>query len=897
MECRLQRVRFAAGSQVFHARLGLGTVKAAPEGGTVIVRFDAGLEECRIEELEARSAVPERVAAGVLDDGEALLARGQAEAIRSVNQTWGVFAPSRIQLLPHQLWVCKRVLERWPVRWLVADDVGLGKTVEAGLILWPLIARGAVNRLLVLCPASLVGQWQQRMREMFDIRLLEYTTELDSDTSEFWNSNPRVVASLQTLRGLRNDAAKERRERLLAAAPWDLVIVDEAHHLNVEESTGETQGYQLLRALDEAGRVVSLLLFSATPHRGKHEGFWALLRLLRSDIFGADKPTAALYPRLREAMIRNNKERVTDLNGVRLFQRPSVHLIDYSYSADEHAFYEKLTQFIVEGRAYASTLGGAAQSVGLVLTALQKLAASSVAAIRAALRRRVERLESRLDQRPDGSRARQDRAVPEIDDSASLDLLPAVDEELVASSLEFALLRDELPVLQELLRAANLVVVESKLVKLLTLLDETLTGRSVLFFTEYKATQGLVVAALRKRFGPNSVTFINGDGELSVTEHAESSPVVLRERRKDAAAAFNSGRARFLVSTEAGGEGIDLQESCHTIVHLDLPWNPMRIHQRNGRLYRYGQQHRVEIYTLRNPATVESKIWDLLTEKMHEIERALVEVTDDPEDLMGIVLGATPARQFERLFEHAHARQPETLANWFRAESATFGGRELVETVRDIFGNVARFDFQAAAAQIPRVDLADLESFMRRSMALLGRRFVKQPDGSYSLVAPEKWFGRAGIRRRYDSLSFSRDAPDASTVLSAGHRLVLEAIEWACALDAAVAMVSGTPSPIILVKLRDRVTTTSAQLPAVVVGVVVDAASQLPAELLQDWQTLQMLNKMSASKTGAPSTVPPPEQLAVLANACVRWVEERVGGLDLPFDIPVAEVLLALWPE
>src|SRR4029079_4957618 len=116
------------------------------------------------------------------------------ETIRSVNDQWGVFSLSRISLLPHQPWVCRKVLEQWPAHWLIADDVGLGKTIEAGLILWPLLSRGTVQRLLVLCPASLVEQWQLRLKDMFDIRLARYLPDLDTSRSDFWNNQTYVVA-------------------------------------------------------------------------------------------------------------------------------------------------------------------------------------------------------------------------------------------------------------------------------------------------------------------------------------------------------------------------------------------------------------------------------------------------------------------------------------------------------------------------------------------------------------------------------------------------------------------------------------------------------------------------------------------------------------------------------
>lgn len=872
----------AIGAPVHHPRFGLGAVLALASD-TAVVRFESGIHECLTSELSRRSSIasPDLAAPGEV------VVRAQAEVIHSVNQTWGVFAPSRIQLLPHQLWVCKKVLERWPARWLVADDVGLGKTVEAGLVLWPLLSRGAVKRLLIVCPASLVEQWDQRMRTMFDIRLARYVREADTPTADFWNTQSHVVASLHTLRSVSTEHGRARRQRLLDSEPWDLVLVDEAHHLNVEEQ-GETQGYKLIAQMQEAGRITSMLFFTATPHRGKNRGFLSLMSLLRPDLFDATRSIESQLPHLRSAMIRNNKQRVTDLHGKPLFQRPTVCVREFAYSASEAAFYEMLTRFIVEGRAYAGKLGAAGQAVGLVLTALQKLAASSVAAIRSALRRRLERLEKEAGSKPTAEVP--SSPAPVDDDDAALDQQALWDEQLAA--LRFTLIEDEIPALRELLDAANAVRQESKLLELMRMLESDLAGRSVLMFTEYKATQALVVSALRESYGDESVTFINGDSELRDVRNARGELTVLRRARADAAAAFNEGSVRFLVSTEAAGEGIDLQESCHTLIHLDVPWNPMRIHQRNGRLYRYGQKHPVDVISLRNPETVESRIWDLLSARMVEIERALHEVMDDPEDLMALVLGMTPPREIERVFEQATTERPERLDRWFEATTASFAGKDVVETVRSIFGNVARFDFQEVAAQVPRVALTDLEPFMRRTLRLLGRKLVADSSGKYALTAPDEFRTIPGVRLRYEGLSFDRYARDTKQVLSGGHKLVHACLDWARARDGVFAAVGGLAAPLVLVRLQDRVTTTTGQVQSVVVGVVLDANTLEPVEVLQDWEVLLRLNDATVPRS--PRTIQAP---AIDEGKVERSALDAAARLALPFEKPIAAPLVALWPS
>ena len=252
-------VPFNTNAAVRHPRFGSGKV-VLDQGDSVVVRFEHGIEECLAADLELVEGLAERMTTGRLDPALHVVTRILGECIRSVNDAWGVLSRSRIALLPHQLWVCKRVLESWPTRWLVADDVGLGKTIEAGLILTPLLSSGRVRRLLVLAPASLVGQWQVRLREMFDIRISIYVPAADTETSDFWNTQDRVIASAHTLR-LDNG---NRWERLFDAKPWDLVLIDEAHHMNVDEHGHRTLSYELVERLQERGRVQSLVLFTGT---------------------------------------------------------------------------------------------------------------------------------------------------------------------------------------------------------------------------------------------------------------------------------------------------------------------------------------------------------------------------------------------------------------------------------------------------------------------------------------------------------------------------------------------------------------------------------------------------------------------------------------------------------
>ena len=319
---------FEPGAPVEHPRHGKGRV-VADMGATVVVRFDGSLEQAPADELTVIPSLHSALHRGAFDDPADAVVRTQALAIASVNDQWGVFSRSRVQLLPHQLWVCRTVNRTWPFRWLVADDVGLGKTIECGLVLMPLLASGRVRRLLVLAPARLAPQWQFRLKDLFDIRLQRYVAEADTARGDFWATASMVVASFHTLRDDRRGA----RGRLLDADPWDLVVVDEAHHLGMEKRGGETLAYSLVSELEERKKIESLLFFTGTPHRGKDYGFFGLMRLVRPDLFDPEDDPAEQRARLSRAMIRNNKAAATDLQGNRLFTPVRVRSREYRYTA------------------------------------------------------------------------------------------------------------------------------------------------------------------------------------------------------------------------------------------------------------------------------------------------------------------------------------------------------------------------------------------------------------------------------------------------------------------------------------------------------------------------------------------------------------------------------------
>ena len=886
---------YQAGDRVIHQTFGTGKVLIDQET-TVVIQFEHGIEACEKDRVSQVLTVEQTIEQGMRHPPLHVILRGLAATIDSVNDRWSIFSRSRVRLLPHQLWVCRKVLENWPFRWLIADDVGLGKTIEAGLILWPLIARGVVQRVLVLSPASLVDQWVNRLRTMFDLRFTAYTTGADTKKSGFWETHDQVVASLQTLR----DDYRGRHERLLSSPHWDLVIVDEAHHLNADEKGGLTLTYRLVQKLEEAQKIQSLLFFTGTPHRGKDYSFLARLKLLRPDIFkDVKQPLETYLDQLHQVVIRNNKQNVTDLKGNLLFQGVKTEVITYSYSTEEQIFYETLTEFILLGKAYASSLNGFnGRAVGLVLIALQKLASSSVAAIRRTLKKRLKSIQgkrSRIDDLKTYRRQlkqwvntyeKHEEFDTEIDD---------LDEQIEYLSSDLRLMEDEEERLEELVTLSQSIKVETRIQRILEILEEKCRDRSILFFTEYKATQSLLMSALIDKYGNDCVVFINGD----MTAY-EVCGETLRYDREWAVQRFNSGQVRFLVSTEAAGEGVDLQQNCYTLIHVDLPWNPMRLHQRVGRLYRYGQSQTVEVITLRNPNTVEARIWECLEEKMYRIQLALSGVMDEQEDLFPMILGMTPSSVWTELFAEAPRLQNETLTSWFDRKTGNFGGKDALKTVQNLVGHCASFDYQEIANQPLDLDLPALKPFLK-GMITLNRKKVQEKNEGLSFLTPEVWKS-IGIESNYEGLVFDRSFNGVNAdqrIIGVGNPLLEKALDQARSLQESVTYltVEKLPYPLILFRVTDQVTEGRGSIRSMIIGV----EQQKPPKILLDYQVLARLNSLLYPLPRSPDTeVFPLNQTHLVIKQlelAKELISESLDNLDIPFREPDIESLILIYPH
>ena len=360
------------------------------------------------------------------------------------------------------------------------------------------------------------------------------------------------------------------------------------------------------------------------------------------------------------------------------------------------------------------------------------------------------------------------------------------------------------------------------------------------------------------------------------------------EKRLPDGSSARFGKVRFLVSTEAGGEGIDLQERCAALVHVDMPWNPMRLHQRVGRLSRYGQRRPVSVFILRNPDTVEARIWDLLNEKLERVQLALSSVMDEQEDISELVIGMAGNSLFNELFSRGAGLSGERLGAWFDRATATLGGRDVIETVRELLGNVARFDFKKVGKDLPRVDLPDLERFFTQAVGRHGRRVFRRDDG-FEIKTPDEWKARTwAFREKYEGLVFDRDlrgSSAASRVLGVGHILVDTALAEARGLSAPIAGVAGLDTPLLIISVEDEVTGTGGLVHRLIFGATARGGE---IAILRDWELLQTLNELSAADVDVkPEWDKWASEAARLKSAFDLELTTRVATMQRP----------AAWPE
>ena len=634
---------------------------------------------------------------------DAVMARAIAARITEALKGDVMLSPLEADIipLPHQLYALHRAMGSSPllssppnwggcrgVRFLLADEVGLGKTIEAGLILRELKLRGLVERVLVLAPKSLLLQWVSEMETHFgETFTLVQPSGIEGD---LWKEYPQVVVSIDAVKPMEKrhgwtpaqvDAYNRKRFNALVDAGWDVVIIDEAH--KVAGAYENVARHQMARGL--ADTVPHLLLLAATPHSGKTEAFHRLMSLLDADAFPS--PEFVSRDRIQPYIIRTEKQRAVDASGRPLFKPRHTRLVPVEWTGDDvnqKRLYDAVTAYVIEG--YNRAQQEQQTAVGFLMVLMQRLVTSSTRAIRTTLERRLQVLEvdvARHSERRDEESQAEILSEPQddkTDDSAFFDeeLLELDAQEQLEQLIRIRLKgleeeRREVQFLLDLSRRAEAEGVDAKAKALLFWLttfrrEEANANLKFLVFTEFVPTQEMLCEFLQ-RHGYSTVR-LNGSMSL--------------EGRREAQAAFRES-AQVLVSTEAGGEGLNLQ-FCHIVINYDLPWNPMRLEQRIGRVDRIGQSHDVHALNFVLADSVEYRVQEVLEEKLKTI------LTEFGVDKTSDILDSTGAEaDFTRFHIHALLdpsrieSEAEALAASLRAD-ASQESRNLIidDTERDV---------------------------------------------------------------------------------------------------------------------------------------------------------------------------------------------------------------------
>lgn len=529
---------------------------------------------------------------------------------------------SNVIPLPHQIHALSRAISGDRVRYLLADEVGLGKTIEAGLVIRELKLRGLVRRILIVAPKGIAAQWVAEMQTHFneqfqlvlgeDINALQRLASGVGQQNSVWSMFDQVIVSLDSVKpiGKRRGWAAERvaeynRSRFedLITADWDLVVVDEAHRLG--GSTDQVARYQLGKGLAEAAPY--LLLLSATPHQGKTDAFYRLMNLLDSDVF-PDMDSAS-RERVAPYVIRTEKRKAIDGDGKPLFKPRRTQLAPVAWASRHHLqqlLYEAVTDYVREG--YNQALREKKRHIGFLMTLMQRLVVSSTRAIRTTLEHRLAAIKEDRQQASqrlaewEGDTDLPD-ALGELYDMDSQELL----DELLKSHV--SALQCEGSRVETLLDMAVRCEHAGPDAKAEALIDwlyelqaeENEPDLKVLIFTEFVPTQQMLQEFLEAR-GISTVT-LNGSMNM--------------EERKQAQEAFRLSH-RVLISTDAGGEGLNLQFA-HVIINYDIPWNPMRLEQRIGRVDRIGQPKTVRAINFVFKDSVEFRVREVLEQKLSVI--------------------------------------------------------------------------------------------------------------------------------------------------------------------------------------------------------------------------------------------------------------------------------------
>ncbi len=561
---------------------------------------------------------------------------------------------ARVDPLPHQLEAVYDYFLKLPrIRFLLADDPGAGKTIMAGLLIKELKIRGLIQRILIVAPANLTFQWERELKDKFreQFKIVNSSILRTDYGVNPWQENNQVITSVSWVS--RIEDAKES----LLRSHWDLIIVDEAHKMSAYSPEKKTLAYQLGENLSKL--TDHYLLMTATPHKGDPANFRLFLELLDRDVYGdiasleeaiARREAPFYLRRIKEALVTFPDPETGTVKA--LFTRRNVQTIDFQIDSDEWDFYDALTRYVEDQSIKAAADDSArGRAIGFTMALLQRRFASSLYAVRRSLERMKEKREKILAD-PAGYRQEQIvKRLPEDFDELPEDEQQEIIAELedVVASVDPVALREDILQLDKLIRLAKQLEareVESKLLRL----KEVLTSNRVfddpkmklLIFTEHKDTLDYLVGKLRE-WGL-SVTQIHGGMKIGDRDMPGSRIYSEREFKES---------CQLLVATEAAGEGINLQ-FCWFMINYDIPWNPVRLEQRMGRIHRYGQEKDCLIFNFVATNTREGRVFQKLFERIRQIEEDL-----DPGrtgKIFNVLGDLFPTNLLERMLRDMYAR-------------------------------------------------------------------------------------------------------------------------------------------------------------------------------------------------------------------------------------------------
>ena len=754
---------------------------------TLTYRTDAGRTDAELlyRDDEARLSIEEPGAAFAFD-GDGTLFRLVSEAMRI--RLAHLFDPllavhtSTLEPLPHQIQaVYQEMLPRQPLRYLLADDPGAGKTIMTGLFIKELIIRGDVKRCLIVPPGNLVEQWQDELWQRFglDFKIIDRHAINNSKTGNPYAEENLVIGRLHQM------ARDEEIHAKLAHTDWDLVVVDEAHKMSAHyfgNKLTETKNYKLGKLL--GGITRHLLLLTATPHSGKEADFQLFMALLDGDRFEGRFRDGVHASDSKDMMRRLVKERLLKFDGTPLFPERKAYSVEYELSDLEAKLYAEVTDYVRDEMNRAERLqakgeGRRGAIVGFALTTLQRRLASSPEAIYQSLMRRRKRLENRIAELELAKRGAEIAIDPDLD-------LPDIDEDDIENIDEFS--EEEIEKIEEAAvdqasAAETITELKAEIVTLTRLeerarevrrsgtdkkweelrelllnedemFDANKSRRKLIIFSEHKDTLNYLTERVRDLLGSHDavVTIHGGMG---------------REKRRNAQESFTQDKDVFiLIATDAAGEGINLQRA-HLMVNYDLPWNPNRIEQRFGRIHRIGQTEVCHMWNLVAAQTREGEVYKTLLEKLEKMREAL---GGQVFDVLGQVFTERSLRDL--LIEAVrYGDSPEVQLRLTQVMEGVMEDelRKVVaerELTSDLLSatevEAIREQMELAAAR--RLQPHFIRSFFMEAFRHLGGTIVKREPGRFEVThvpadvrARDRSIGTgAAVLRRYERAAFDK---------------------------------------------------------------------------------------------------------------------------------------------